>query len=380
MGQGDAMTRELRVVDGADAHLVFVALREALAGGPAIFPHPGSPADVPTRVPQRVAVVVESSGSTGSPKRVALGADALLAGSAASESVLGRGQWLLALPTHYIAGINVLVRSIASGTEPVLLRSSRFDPFAFAAAAATMAPSVPDAPGRFTSLVPTQLARLLDHDDLHECLRRFDRILVGGQAMPPQLLARSRELGLSVTRTYGSSETSGGCVYDGIALSGVQAAIEGGQVELGGATLAEGYLDDPQRTGSAFIDRDGIRWYRTGDTGQIVDGVLHVTGRLDDIIKTGGIAVSLAAIERIVRGLPRLEAAVVVAAPSAEWGEIPVVVTAAPTELATVRAAVSQALGNAARPQRIVVVAEIPLLASGKPDRLTITSLMAEYP
>jgi O-succinylbenzoic acid--CoA ligase len=376
------MTRKLRVVDGGDPHAVFEALRDALAGGPAVFPHPGTPEEVPGTVPRRIAVVVETSGSTGRPKRVGLGADALLASAAASESALGgRGAWLLALPAHYIAGINVLVRALAAETDPVMMPPGRFDPFAFAVAADSMPPRGPDAPGRFTSLVPSQLSRLLEVDDLLEPLRSFDRILVGGQAMPQQLLAKALELGLNVTRTYGSSETSGGCVYDGSSLSGVQIAITDGQVELGGPTLAEGYLGDEQRTDAAFFVRDGIRWYRTGDTGELDDdGILRVTGRLDDLIKSGGITVSLAAVERVVRGLPGLGEAVVVAAPSETWGEVPVVVTVADAALEQVRSAVGAALGAPARPERIVVVGQLPVLASGKPDRAALRRLVTEHP
>ena len=373
------MTRELRVVDGGDGHAVLEALRGAFAGGPAVFPHPGSPLEAPARVPQRVALVVETSGSTGRAKRVALAADALLASAAASESALGgRGHWLLALPPHYIAGINVLVRAIATETEPVIMTPGRFDPFAFAVAADALGPPTPDAPGRFTSLVPAQLARLIAQDELLECLRSFDRILVGGQAMPQQLLAKSLELGLNITRTYGSSETSGGCVYDGVPLAGVHLQIVDGQVELGGTTLAEGYLGDPERTEAVFYERDGIRWYRTGDTGELVDGVLRVTGRLDDLIKSGGVRVSLAAVERVVRSLPGLGEAVVVAAASARWGAAPVVVSRVPVELAVVRAAVEVALGKASRPERVITVAEIPLLRSGKPDRAALAVLAAD--
>jgi O-succinylbenzoic acid--CoA ligase len=375
------MTRELRVVDGANPHAVFVALRDALAGGPAVLPHPGTPDGVPSTVPKRVAVVVETSGSTGRPKRVALGADALLASAAASESTLGgRGTWLLALPAHYIAGVNVLTRSLAAETEPVMMPAGRFDPFALAVAVESFPARTPDAPGRFTSLVPSQLARLLEVDELLDVLRDFDRILVGGQAMPQQLLAKALEAGLNVTRTYGSSETSGGCVYDGRPLSGVRVAVTDGQVELGGPTLAEGYLGDPERTDAAFFVRDGIRWYRTGDTGEFADGVLRVTGRLDDLIKSGGVTVSLAKVERAVRGLPGLGEAVVVAAPSDRWGSVPVVVSLVEADLEQVRSAVASELGAPARPERIIVVAEIPHLASGKPDRAALGRLVAEQP
>ena len=370
------MTRPLRVVPTDDPAAVLAALREALAGGPAILP--GNPRTaVPSEVEQRIAVVIETSGSTGVPKRVALGADALLASAAASESSLGGpGQWMLALPTHYIAGINVLVRSIAAGFEPVYFGGGHFDATEFAAASRAM-----DAPLRFTSLVPAQLARVVDaaDDDLDllAAVRRFDRILVGGQATPPALLARAIELGLNVTRTYGSSETSGGCVYDGIPIGTVEIRIVEGQIELAGPMLAEGYLGDPAATDAAFVVRAGVRWYRTGDSGAVVDGALRVTGRLDSVIISGGEKVSLDAIERIVHAMDGLADAVAVSAPSDEWGEVPVVFTSGQATLVEVKAAVIAALGRASAPVALVRVECVPQLPNGKPDRRALTAFAA---
>jgi O-succinylbenzoic acid--CoA ligase len=230
---------------------------------------------------------------------------------------------------------------------------------------------------KYTSLVPAQLARLVEFEDL-EPLRRLDRILVGGQAMPVSLAARALELGLNVTRTYGSSETSGGCVWDGVPLGNTEARIVDGRVELSGSVLAHGYLDDPERTAAAFVEHDGKRWYRTDDTGHLVDGVLSVSGRVDDVIVSGGVKVSLAEVEAAVRGMPGLSAAVVVAAPHPEWGETPVVVTEVAVALDDVREAVGLALGRAAAPSRVVVVPSIPMLASGKPDRLSIASIVRQ--
>ena len=374
----------------AEPAIVLAALRDALSGsGPAILPVPTAAEwgvvvppvaregrQVPSRaipeaVPQRVALVVETSGSTSTPKRVALSADALLASAAASASATGgHGQWLLALPVHYIAGLNVLVRSIASETTPVMLDAGSFDPLAFAAAAETM-----DAALRFTSVVPAQLGRLLSTEAAIPALKRFDRILVGGQSTPLPMLERARELGISLTRTYGSSETSGGCVYDGVPIGNTEVRIVGGQVELAGAVLAEGYLDDEQRTAATFVDDAGKRWYRTGDTGEVTDGVLAVTGRLDDVIISGGVKVSVADVERVVRAMPGHSDAVVVGAPSERWGEVPVVVTAHPADLAELRATVSAALGVAAAPARVVFAETIPMLSSGKPDRIMIRRL-----
>ena len=370
------MTRRLRVVSNDDPCEVFVALREAFAGGPAVLP--GSPTgDVPETVDQRIVLVVETSGSTGRPKRVALSADAVLAGAAASESALGGpGQWLLAVPTNYIAGINVLVRSLAAGTEPVSLSTGHFHPSEFTAASVLM-----DAELRFTSLVPAQLARLVDAAgedlDILEGLRRFDRILVGGQATPSELLSRAIELGLNVTRTYGSSETSGGCVYDGVPIGSAQVRIVDGRVELAGPMLAEEYLGDPERTAAAFHHDDGRRWYRTGDTGAVVDGVLEVSGRADGILISGGVKVSLAEVERVVRTITGLSDAVAIRAPSAEWGEVPLVFSTGSARLEDLRAAVGAILGRASAPADFVQLRVVPILASGKPDRIALGKLAA---
>jgi O-succinylbenzoic acid--CoA ligase len=389
--RGLQVTRPLAVVP-AEPHTVLAALREALSGdGPAILPRdtdalPGSHAsgqpELPADVPQRVALVVETSGSTGVPKRVALSADALLASAAASESALGGpGQWLLALPAHYIAGVNVLVRSITSGTQPIILGDGHFDAKAFAEVSDTM-----DAPLRFASLVPTQLLRLLDaaEQDLPvlDRLRRFDRLLIGGQATPAGLVARALELGLNLSRSYGSSETSGGCVYDGVALPGVELRIADGEVQIGGATLAEGYLGDTALTEQNFLDDRGQRWYRTGDAGELDTGRLSVTGRLDSVIISGGVNVSLAAVERVAGALPGLTDAVAVRAPSAEWGEVAVVFTAsmdAVARLDELRAAVRAELGVAARPAALLAVESIPLLPSGKPDRVSLAAVAAAW-
>jgi O-succinylbenzoic acid--CoA ligase len=369
------VTRPLRIVPVGDPALVSVALREALSGeGPAILPvsepRPGARYGA---VPKQVAVVIETSGSTNAPKRVMLSTDALLAGAAASSvSLGGPGQWLLCLPAHYIAGVQVLVRSIAAETHPVLLPPGHFDPQQFTAYAEQLTE-----PLRYTSVVPVQLARLLEHAE-HDprtlaVLRRFTGILVGGQALAPHLALRADELDLRLVRTYGSSETAGGCVYNGVPIGDTRVRMVDGQLELSGSVLAEGYLEDPGRTADRFIEEHSVRWYRTGDLGEIdpETGLVRVLGRADNVIISGGEKVSLDAVERVVRGLPGLAEVVVVAGADPEWGQVPVVVAAgdAAPNLDVVRAAVASALGRAARPARIAAVERMPLLASGKPDR-----------
>ena len=192
--------------------------------------------------------------------------EALAASATATHERLGGpGQWLLPMPAHHIAGLQVLVRSLVAGTEPVAMDLTEgFTPAAFARSAAALT-----GPRRYTSLVPTQLVRLLADPAGTQALRVFDAVLLGGAAAAPSLLARAAEAGVSVTTTYGMSETAGGCVYDGrpLACTTVRGDADG-RLHLGGATLAEGYLGRPDLTAAAFsTDADGRRWFATDDVG-----------------------------------------------------------------------------------------------------------------
>jgi O-succinylbenzoic acid--CoA ligase len=373
------MTRPLVALDASDPLAVLRGLEAALAGGPALLPvdqdAPALPTPPPADVPQRVALVVTTSGSTGTGKRVALSSEALLAGAAAADAALGGpGGCVLALPTHYIAGLNVLTRSITAGTAPSIVAPGHFTAAAFADAAEHLVTG-PAAPRRYTSLVPVQLARVLDDQRAATALAGFDAVLVGGQSTPAPLRARAVAAGVRVVTTYGASETSGGCVYDGVPFGTVRTELVDGELQLAGPMLAEGYLGDDDRTASTFVVRDGLRWYRTGDAAEVEDGRVRVLGRLDDVVISGGEKVPLGAVERLVRELPGQEGAVVTRRSSGEWGEVPVVVTAEPLDLEQVRDHVGAALGRAARPAAVVLVDAVPMLASGKPNRRAVRAV-----
>ena len=126
----------------------------------------------------------------------------------ASARRLGaRGQWLLALPASYVAGVQVICRSLIAGHDPVVVTDLGFE-----AALATASVGTP----LFTSLVPTQLHRLLEHAaQVSRTPRRLHTILLGGGPIDPALRARAEASGLRLVATYGASETAGGCVYDG---------------------------------------------------------------------------------------------------------------------------------------------------------------------
>ncbi len=353
------------------------ALRAMLAGGQAVAPV-GTGQEVPPGDPGPGQVVLGTSGSSGVRKWVQLSAAALSASARATHARLGGpGRWLLALPAEHIAGLQVLVRAALADHQPAVLdMRGGFDPAAFNTAAQRLAGE----PGRrYTALVPTQLARMLDTDPAP--LAGFDAVLLGGAAAPQRLLRRSRAAGAPVVTTYGMTETAGGCVYDGWPLAGVQLRLAGtsGEVELGGPMLASGYLDAPDETAEAF--REG--WFRTCDIGRFdPQGRLQVLGRADDVIVTGGLNVAPAEVEAILTGLPGVAAACVVGLPDPEWGErVTAVVTPAdpsrPPDPGALRVAAQRLLTGAQVPKEIILFDALPLHGVGKPDRKAIQSMLA---
>ncbi|NBU22596.1 MAG: hypothetical protein EBS38_01595 [Actinobacteria bacterium] len=303
-----------------------------------------------------IGFIVESSGSTGEPKRIALSVDALLASANASAARIGSGQWLLALPTNFIAGINVLVRSVVADTQPVLLNTQvPFTAEAFVRGAALMSED------RYTSLVPHQLSKLLasarEDAFVFSELRKFNTILVGGQQPNWADVLELRTMGVNVVVSYGMTETSGGCVYDGVPLDGVQLEIVDDRIAISGPVLAEGL-------GSRFV---------TNDLGQLVDGKLEVIGRVDRVIVSGGLKVSLDRVEEAALALSDV-AEVCAVALDTQWGQsVGIAYVGKERSFAELAE-----LTVAAKPHRVIQLDQIPRLSSGKPDLVEVKRLLAD--
>lgn len=392
----------------------MAAVRRALDGGSAVVPLPRL-GDAP--LPPGTALVVRTSGSTGTPREVALTADALRASASATHERLGgTGRWVLTLPPTHVAGLQVVVRSVLAGAPLAAAEpGDRFTPDGFAH---LLEPVVGhgDSPV-YASLVPTQLYRLVAaaQDGAARglaALARCSAVLLGGAAAPRPLLERARDAGVRVVTTYGMSETAGGCVYDGVPLQGVRVRLatagDGasdtmtGVIELAGPTLATGYVGDDAGTAASFrTDASGpdagTRWFRTSDLGSIgPDGVLSVLGRVDDVVITGGVNVAPAAVEAVLAEV--LGEGCVVGVPDDEWGQVLVAVLAdgalgepvphgaghvlrpvPPAELESVRAAVGARLGAAAAPRRAYRIAALPLRGPGKVDRSAVAAAVHEH-
>ena len=312
-------------------------------------------------------VVVETSGSSGEPKRVVLSRSAVLASVAATERRLGgTGRWLLALPASYVAGLQVVVRSLTAGHDPTLLEEH-----------GSLAAAVQDRGLDFVSLVPTQLLRMLDDVAETAALRTFRTVLVGGGPVDAGLRERAAASGVSVVATYGSAETAGGCVYDGVGLDGVGLAVDTeGRLRIAGPMLFDRYDGDPQLTASVLVDG----WFLTSDAARIdEDGRLQVLGRVDDVVVTGGVNVPAPAVARRLLEHPAVTEAEVLGVPDTEWGNRLVAYLALDTagrlDLDGARSWVAEAHPRSWAPRQLVLVDAIPLLPNGKPDRVRLRAL-----
>lgn len=339
-------------IDGAwSTTQIMASLAKALVSdGPAL----GFGAVTSTEVEAKTAVLVTSTGSTGANKEFSLSAGALLASAKASNKFLGANfgeTWSLLLPLTHIAAVNVLVRSLELGTVPINLTEHTGE-----------YPKV-----EYTAIVPTQLFNALTNDDrLLKHLQSVKAVLVGGAALTPKLKAQAAASGINVVTTYGMSETSGGCVYNGVPLEGVQIAIsEAGFIKIAGPVLASN------------LDLDENDFFVTSDLGELVDDQLKVLGRGDDVIISGGENISLSEIENAIsQSFADFEFAAF-AVLSDKWGqELHVASVNAPAEFAErVQGLLVEKFGNAAKPKHFHQLTALPLIGIGKVDRSALAQL-----
>jgi O-succinylbenzoic acid--CoA ligase len=320
----------------------------------------GVPAD------PEVALVVHTSGTGALPKLVQFdraAIDAAVASSALALEATPRDPWLCCLPLAHVGGLLVLLRAVLLGA-PVSVHP-RFDPVAVAA----------EKDAAFVSLVPTMLGRLLD---ARADLTHFRAVLVGGAALANQLFERATAANANVIETYGLTESCGGIVYAGRPLPGSEVRLDAeGGIQLRGPTLMFGYRHDPQGSARAFTP-DG--WLRAGDAGRIdEEGRLHIIGRLDDLINSGGERVWPNEVEAALRGHPGIADVAVVGRPDPEWGQRVVAFVVptdpgAPPTLEQLRDYAARAISRHKAPRELVLVEHaLPRTSSGKVRRGALT-------
>lgn len=371
---------ELLPVDLANPLAIMPDLEAAIGGQCAVLPVPksdrhraetlrttmraGQPID------DSVAAVVATSGSTGTPKGAELTPVNLVASADATHQFLGGpGQWLLAMPAHHIAGLQVLVRSMVAGVEPAFVDlTSGFHVEEFAARAEDLAATGDRV---YTALTPMQLDKTMRMLAGIEALRLFDAVLVGGGMIAPGLLTSAEKLRINAVTTYGSSETAGGCVYNGTPLAGAKVRVVGedGRIYLGGPTIARGYRNLPDH--EAFEEPG---WYATSDAGELTGGILRVTGRLDNIIETGGLKLQPEILESFMQAIDGVDGACVVGVPDQRYGNR---ICAAYTGTAQI-GDLMEAFDDLPRwqvPKDLRHLSELPLTGPGKIDRVAVRDL-----
>jgi O-succinylbenzoic acid--CoA ligase len=315
-------------------------------------------------VDEGVVLVVHTSGTAGDPKFVEFdrGAiDGAVAASALALEATPRDPWICCLPLAHVGGMLVLLRGVLLGAPVSVHRS--FDP--------ALVRAEPGA--AFVSIVPTMLGRLLD---ARVDLARFRAILVGGAHLTPGLRSRAEKAGARVIETYGLTESCGGVVYDGLPLPGVEMRVnDDGGIELRGPMLMLGYRFEPEETKRAFTD-DG--WLRPGDAGEIdAEGRLHVVGRIDDLINSGGEKVWPQEVESALREHPSVAEVGVGGRLDAEWGQRVVafvvpVDPALPPTLEELRDFAGARIGRHKAPRELIIVDELPHSFSGKLRRAAL--------
>lgn len=281
-------------------------------------------------------IAISTSGSSGAPKEILFPASALIFSARNSNHFLGAksgDRWSLLLSPTHAAGINVLVRSMELGTTPVTVEQS----------------------ADYSAIVPTQLFRALNGDQqLLQHLQSCKAVLVGGAASDENLLAEAKAKGINCITTYGMTETSGGCVYDGVALPGVEIKIAE-TIQIKGPMLAK------------VETQDGF--FVTKDLGYLKDGKLFITGRADDVIISGGMNISLSAVEAFLGN-----SYAAFGREDAEWGVALNLATISQDPDEEIQNRLSEKFGVKAR--NIYRIKEIPRTALQKVDRIELGKLL----
>ena len=302
--------------------------------------------------PSYAAIAIGTSGTTGTSKEVLLSSSALISSAKASNKFIGAQSgdtWSLLLPLTHIAAVNVIVRSMELGTTPIDLRDFEGE--------------YPNA--NYTAIVPTQLFRALNGDQLLlNHLKSTKAVLVGGAALSQTLRNQAELAGIKVITTYGMTETCGGCVYDGTALEGVEIEIRNGKIFIKGLVLAS----------SISLDNG---WFETNDLGEYDNNELVVLGRSDDVIISGGENLSLNAVESsLSSAFPNSQFAAF-AVQDPQWGQSLQVAVVGAISDDQITAHLEKDLGYFAKPKCIHRMTSLPLLGIGKIDRKSLAKGIA---
>lgn len=317
---------------------------------------------------ERTLAIVYTSGTSGRAKGVILSRRAFIASARANEANLGwrdDDRWLLRIPTAHIGGLSTLTRCLLA-RRCLVVADDRLP----------LREQIERDRVTITSLVPTQLRRLIDEAPDWRPPAHLRALLLGGGPAPAELLRDAADRGWPVLTTYGLTETcsqvvtqpygttNDGALGSGRPLEGADVRVVDDVIRVRGAMLCSGYVD-----GAAALDSDG--WYVTGDRGRFDErGFLHVLGRTSDLIISGGENVDPLEVEAALRELPGVRDACVFGVPDREWGErVAAVVVGDDVDAAALDAALRERLARFKLPRLYARADALPLTRAGKVDR-----------
>ena len=368
----------VEVAIDTDSIIEILAVQHA---GRVPLPHTGQPPPVPVAAAPGIGVCIETSGSSGTSRIVSLTYGNIAASVIASRARLDNGPddcWLACLPLSHIGGLSVIFRTLEAGGSAIIVP---FDPSG--TTIETFNPTI-------ASMVPTMVHRLAD--DNMGALASIGLVLVGGAALGKALSGRCFEAGVKLAPTYGLTEAGSQVATALPGLSGADTASVGrpletmdvaiidsaqmsvptgsiGAIAIDGPAVFGGYLGEQQRQGR-FV---------TSDRGWLEpDGVLHIEGRADDVIVSGGENVSLGHVSDLIEGIDGVDDVCIVAIEDEEWGMIMGAMVVANLPLGSFDTMVKRGLEPHERPKRWLKRSVIPMLANGKHDRLAVRKELEE--
>ncbi|CDX00515.1 2-succinylbenzoate--CoA ligase [bioreactor metagenome] len=315
--------------------------------------------------PEKIAVIMDTSATSGDYKSVPLRRKQFAAHVQASRQVLGvreEDNWLLVLPLYHIGGLAILMRSLYNGTRVTLM--GKFDE-------EQILKGIEEGSLTMLSLVPTLLMRIVNRIRRHH----LRVVLVSGEFIPKSLVETCLEKGIPIYKSYGMTETTSQCTTFcvaenpgkldsvGLPLPGVTLRIVNpdgsgiGEVLVQSPLVMDGYLG--QEPAGGFIN--------TQDMGYVdEEGYLYILDRRKDILISGGENIYPQEIEQVLYAHPEISECAIVGMKDEKWGQVPVLFVVSSLEDEEIMDYLARKLARYKLPRKIVHLRWLPRNATGK--------------
>ncbi len=315
--------------------------------------------------PEQIAVIMDTSATSGEFKSVPLRWKQFHAHVQASQKSLGMTEednWLLVLPMYHISGLSILLRSLYNGTSITLMEKFNEE---------HTLQLIADGSINMLSVVPTMLNRIVDRINEHH----LRVVLVGGEFIPKPLVKNCLTKKIPIYKTYGMTETTSQsttfCVLDnpkkldsvGLPLPGVTVRINKpdtagiGEVIIQSPMLMDGYLGQAPVAG--FFNTQDIGYFDE-------DGYLYILDRRKNIIISGGENIYPQEIENVLYAHPAIAECAIVGMKDEKWGQVPVLFVVSSLDNHSIISYLAEKIAKYKLPKKIIHLAELPKNSTGK--------------